>query len=101
MRIHQLLKMTRKEYEMLLLNWWTTYCFSKGYGPVQVQKLLTSQPLFNLWRAQLAAVESEFEKDVFPYESTSTKTDAKRLYAKHAYKLQKYYNSNLIDQALQ
>lgn len=100
MKIYQLLKMTKDEYDMLILDWWTTYCYEKGYAKRQIQKLISNQPLFSWWRAQLAAVEKEFEQDAFPYVDISTKVDAKRLYAKHAYKLQKYYNSDLIKDAL-
>jgi|SRR5690625_5186546 len=100
MKIYQLLKMTKHEYEMLILDWWTTYCFHKTANRHQAQKLLINKTLFNWWRAQLLAIEKEFEQDALPYVTVTTKVDAKKLYAKHAYKLQLYYNSNLIKTAL-
>lgn len=100
MKIYQLLKMTKDEYEMLIMNWWTTYCFEKSADGHQAQKLLISKTLFNWWLAQLRAVEKEFEQDALPYVAITTQVDAKKLYRKHAYKLQLYYNSNLIKTAL-
>lgn len=100
MKIYQLLKMTKDEYELLILDWWTTYCFHKTANRHQAQKLLINKTLFNWWRAQLAAIETEFEEDAKPYDAISTQVDVKKLYAKHAYKLQLYYNSNLIKTAL-
>ena len=100
MKIYQLLKMTKDEYEMLIMNWWTTYCFEKSADGLQAQKLLISKTLFNWWLAQLRAVEKEFEQDALPYVAITTKVDAKKLYRKHAYKLHLYYNNNLLIEAL-
>lgn len=100
MKTHELLKMTQDEYEMLIIDWWTTYCFEKTADSLQAQKLLVCKTLFNWWRAQLRAVETEFEQDALPYHAISGKADVKKLYAKHAYKLHLYYNSNLLKEAL-
>lgn len=99
--IHEILKMTKDEYDMLVMNWWTTYCFEKGKTPKNAQKLLINNTVFHWWYAQLEIVELEFAEDALPFLHQYTQEDASKLYAKHAYKLQKYYNSNLIKEALQ
>jgi hypothetical protein len=93
--------MTPDEYDMLVMDWWTTYCYAKAENKISVQKLLTNNTLFQWWHAQLEMVEPEFVEDAWPFKDTYTKDDANKLYAKHAYKLQKYYNSDLIKEALQ
>lgn len=99
--IYQILKMTQDEYEMLVMNWWTTYCFAKSHSSEQAQKLLTNNTLFHWWYAQLEVVELEFVEDALPFQKQYTQEDASKLYAKHAYKLQKYYNSHIIKEALE
>lgn len=99
--IQEILKMTEDEYDMLVMNWWTTYCFEKGKCKENAQKLLNNNTLFQWWHAQLEMVEPEFVADAFPYADQYTQEDASKLYAKHAYKLQLYYNSELIKEALQ
>ena len=99
--IYEILKMTEDEYEMLTMDWWTTYCFAKAPRIDQVQKLMGDNTLFNWWHAQLEMVEPEFVEDAWPFKDTYTKKDANKLYAKHAYKLQQYYNSDLINEALE
>ena len=99
MKTQKTLKMTEDEYEMHIMNWWTSYCAQKGRSPEQVQKLMINNALYNWWRAQLRDVESEFEEDAKPFRSCGPK-DLQKLYAKHAYKLQLYYNHNLIKEAL-
>lgn len=99
--IHEILKMTEDEYDMLIMNWWTTYCFAKTASPEQAQKLLINNTLYHWWHSQLEMVEPEFVEDAWPFKDSYTQEDASKLYAKHVYKLQKYYNSNLIKEALQ
>ncbi|QAA81382.1 hypothetical protein EI546_06410 [Aequorivita sp. H23M31] len=98
--INEILKMTTEDYEMLLMDWWLSYCAQKGQNQQQVQKLMCNNTLYNWWYAQLEAVEREFIQEATPYAASYTQDDAKKLYAKHVYKLQKYYNSNLIKEAL-
>lgn len=100
MKTHEILKMTQDEYELLIMDWWVTYCSSKSANDTQLQKLLTDATLFNWWHAQLTAVEKEFEEDAKPYVKAYSPKDAKKLYAKHAYKLGLYYNHNLLLKAL-
>lgn len=100
MKTHEILKMTLEDYEMLLMDWWTSYCAQKGRDDRQIQKLISNNTLYNWWYGQLEAVEREFVQDATPYAASCTQDDAKKLYAKHAYKLQLYYNSNLIKEAL-
>lgn len=99
--IFEILKMTPDEYDMLVMNWWTTYCYDKAQDKVQVQKLLNNNVLFQWWHAQLEMVEPEFVADAHPYEDSYTQDDATKLYAFHAYRIQKFYNSDLIKEALQ
>lgn len=99
--IATLLKMTQEDYEMLLMDWWLTYCQTQSHRQEEIQKLMSNQPLFNWWCDQLQSVEREFIENAAPFEGQYTKEDAKKLYAKHAYKLQKYYKPDLFKKALQ
>lgn len=101
MKTHEILKMTPEDYEMLLMDWWTSYCAQKGKSDQQKQKLMGNNTLFNWWYGELESVEQEFIEDALPFFKMYTAKDASKLYAKHAYKLQLYYNSDLIKEALQ
>lgn len=101
MNIHEILKMTEEEYQMILMDWWLTYCTSKCLSnATYLQLLLTNNALYNWWYSQLEPIEEEFIEDATPYENKYTKEDVKALYKKHVYKLQKYYNSDLLKEAL-
>ena len=102
MKIHELLKMTETEYELLIMDWWLTFCQAKCLSNAKVfQKLLTNNILFNWWHSQLEDIEEEFIEDALPFEKRYTKVDAKKLYHKHVFRLQKYYNKSLINKALE
>lgn len=100
MKTHELLKMTQEEYELLILDWWLTFCLHKAASDKQVQKLLVNNTLFQWWRAQLTAVEKEFVEEAASYYEIYSPKDAQKLYAKSVYRIQLYYNHELLKEAL-
>ena len=63
MKTHELLKMTQEAYELLIFDWWLSFCLHKAPSEKQVQKLLVNNTLFQWWRAQLAAAEEVFVEE--------------------------------------
>mgnify|MGYP001279738758 CR=1 FL=1 len=100
MKTHELLKMTQEAYELLIFDWWLSFCLHKAPSEKQVQKLLVNNTLFQWWRAQLAAAEEVFVEEAQPYYNTYSPKDAKKLYAKTVYRIQLYYNHDLLKNAL-
>lgn len=101
MKTHEILKMTPDEYDILLMDWWLNYCERKSYGnPKHLQMLLTYNPLYNFWHSNLLDAEVEFKIAAQPFQNKYTKDDAKELFAKHAEKLQRYFNDALIKTAI-
>lgn len=101
MKTHEILKMTTNEYEILVMDWWLTYCQTKSNGnAVFLQKMLINNPLYSWWRSKLFLVEKEFNEDAIPFHHSYKPVDAKKLYAKHAFKLQLYYSNPLIEAAI-
>lgn len=100
MKTHEYLKITEDHYQLIVMDWYTSYCAQKSANDRQCQMLLCNQQLFSWWRHQLAMIEEDFKEEIRPYLDTVTAKDALLLYAKNTSKLALYYNTDLIKAAI-
>ncbi len=100
MKIHELLKMTVHQYEMMLWGLWLEWCRKKAYTDHQVQILMCNPALHKWWEGNLEIVEAEFRQEIAPYAAVTSAKDAHKLYLKNAAKLAFYYSTPLITRAL-
>lgn len=69
------------QYEMMVLNLYTTWCDVKTTNKVTFQKALTCKPLFNWWYRELKKLEDVFVYNYHDYAGALDQSAAKDLYS--------------------
>lgn len=73
MKIHEILKITPEEYDMLLLEYWLKWCTQKSITEFELQLLLSNNAIHQWFSDELQFHEQEFVTRSAPFISASAK----------------------------
>jgi len=98
-QILQQLQITPKEYEALVLEKYLKWCTERTETEQSLQKILTCQPLYNWWKAELSKLELQFIQDIETYRIEVTAKEAMVVYHLITAKIKNRFSKPLLKKA--
>ena len=79
---HELLQISKSEYEQLKLQYWSNYCSQKATSVLEWQMLLTEQSLNKWFNVEFDKLEQEFRYSITRFDESPiiTKKDRMKCY---------------------
>ena len=74
-RIYQILEMTASQYEQLFLTEYLAWCESIAFDVIELQKLLSSNPIVKWYQMELSKCEQEFMQRISRYDEKAISLD--------------------------
>ncbi len=100
MKAHQILDIPQDDYEIIIWNLWMVWCCKKSITPVETQKLLINQQLFDSWQNKYSAIEKNFKIESKKLPEILDTLNVTIMFLKFVLEIHNYNPKSLINLAL-